>query len=80
MFALRPLDTIYIHALDNQLDTTTGHLKKVVVLSVKIDKLTLNRLNFDSIDCSDSMVNFEHRMNLRKTKGFAPVELLQASP
>jgi hypothetical protein len=77
MLALLPLDTIIIHALDSQLNTSTGYHEKIVVLSVKIDRYTLNQLNFDTIDCSDSMVNFEHKMNFRKTKGFAPVEKIQ---
>ncbi|MFJ7730159.1 DUF4236 domain-containing protein [Neobacillus sp. NPDC097160] len=77
MFALLPLNTIIIHALDSQMNTSIGYHEKVVVLSVKIDRNTLNRLNFDTIDCSDSMVNFEHKMNFRKTKGFAPVEKIQ---
>ncbi|MEH7308234.1 DUF4236 domain-containing protein [Neobacillus drentensis] len=77
MFALLPLDIIIIHALDSQLNTSTGYHEDIVVLSVKIDRSTLNRLNFDTIDCSDSMVNFEHKMNFRKTKGFAPVERIQ---
>lgn len=74
MFALLPLETVVIHAFDTQLNTATGHQEKVVILSVKIDRTALNRLNFDTIDCSDSMANFEHKMNFRKTKGFAPVE------
>ncbi len=77
MFALLPLDTIIIHALDSQMNTSTGYHEKIVVLSVKIDRTKLNRLNFDTIDCSDSMVNFEHKMNFRKTKGFASVEKIQ---
>jgi hypothetical protein len=77
MFALLPLDTIIIHALDSHLNTSTGYHEKVVVLSVKINRDALNLLNFDAIDCSDSMVNFEHRMNFRKTKGFAPVERIK---
>jgi hypothetical protein len=79
MFALLPLDTIYIHALDTQLNTSTGHEERVVVLSVRIDRQTLNRLNFDTIDCSDSMANFEHKMNFRKTKGFGAVERLKVN-
>jgi hypothetical protein len=77
MFALLPLDTIIIHALDSQLNTATGYHENIVVLSVKIDRTTLNLLNFVTIDCSDSMANFEHKMNFRKTKGFAPVEKMQ---
>jgi hypothetical protein len=77
MFALLPIQAIIIHAMDTQLNPSTGHQEDMVILSVKIDRTTLNRLNFDSIDCSDSMVNFQHNMNFRKTKGFAPVNRIQ---
>lgn len=68
MFALLPLDTVYIHASDTIMDTTTGHLKKMTILSVKIDKRSLNKLNFDNIDCSDAMQNFVHHMKFKKTQ------------
>jgi hypothetical protein len=74
MFALLPLKTIYIHALDEQLNTSNGHMDNVVILSIKIEKSELNELNFESIDCSDSLSNFQHNMNFRKTKGFGPIE------
>lgn len=74
LFALLPLETIYIHALDEQLNTSTGHHEKAVILSIKIDREDLMKLNFDAIDCSDSLSNFLHHMNFKKTKGFAPVE------
>jgi hypothetical protein len=76
MFALLPLDTVYIHAMDQQLNPATGHLEKSVILSVRIDKNTLNRLNLDQIDCSDSMQNFVHNMKFKKTAGFVAVERL----
>jgi len=76
MFALLPLDCIYINALDKRTNTVTGHIEKQVILSIRIDRETLNRLNFDCIDCSDSMANFEHRMIFKKTKGFETVEPL----
>jgi len=31
-------------------------------------------LILEAIDCSDSMLNFEHNMIFRKTKGFLEVE------
>lgn len=43
-----------------------GHDEEYTILSVKIDKQKLNRLNFENIDCSDSMGNFEHNMKFRK--------------
>jgi hypothetical protein len=74
LFALLPLNTVFIHAYDDQLNTVTGHEDRVLILSIKIDRETLNGLNFESIDCSDSMNNFPHHMMFRKTKGFDIVE------
>ncbi|OFC91226.1 hypothetical protein BTGOE4_37260 [Bacillus thuringiensis] len=50
---------------------------KVAIFSVKIDKTTLNSLNFNTIDCSESMVNFEHKINFKKTKGLEFVSKLE---
>ena len=74
LFALLPLKTVIIHAYDEQMDTATGHIKKVVILSTKIDRERLNQLNFEFIDCSDAMTNFPHNMKFLKTKGFSSVE------
>lgn len=76
MFSILPLKQVYINAVDQRLDETTGHSKEVTLLSVKIEKEVLNRLNFEQIDCSDSMQNFEHRMVLKKTQGLQPVNKL----
>ncbi|RTE08643.1 DUF4236 domain-containing protein [Paenibacillus whitsoniae] len=79
MFAILPFEQVYIHAMDTQLNTTTGHDEQVTILSVKIDRYALNKLNFETIDCSDSMQNFEHNMKFMKTAGFKPVEKIQIS-
>ncbi|HDX9652520.1 TPA: DUF4236 domain-containing protein [Bacillus wiedmannii] len=77
MLALLPVEYVYVHALDEKINTATGHKEKDAILSVKIDKITLNSLQFDSIDCSDSMANFEHHMNFKKIKGFEFVSRLE---
>lgn len=77
MFALLPVEYVYVHALNEQLNTATGYQEKGTILSVKIDKTTLNSLQLDSIDCSDSMVNFDHNMKFKKTKGFEFVSKLE---
>ena len=74
MFAILPFDTVVVHAMDEILDTSTGRIEILSILSVRFDKDVLNSLNFEAIDCSDSMVNFEHQMKFKKTQGFAPVE------
>ncbi len=77
MFAILPFEAVVVHAMDEQLNTGTGHKERIPVLSVKFEKGKLNTLNFDSIDCSDSMINFDHNMNFKKTKGFLPVTKLE---
>lgn len=76
MFALLPLHTVYIHAVDNRLNTATGYVEKITILSVKLEKGKLNRLNFANIDCSDALEAFKHKMHFKKTKGFEPVARL----
>ncbi|MFT8320494.1 MAG: DUF4236 domain-containing protein [Bacillus sp. (in: firmicutes)] len=76
LFALLPLNTVYIHAADHRLNTATGYDEKITILSVKLEKEKLNRLNFANIDCSDAIESFEHKMNFKKTKGFEAVERL----
>lgn len=77
MFAILPFETVVVHAMDEILDTSTGRTETMPILSVRFEKAVLNSLNFEAIDCSDSMSNFEHNMKFKKTQGFAPVEKLQ---
>ncbi|WP_416144116.1 hypothetical protein [Planococcus koreensis] len=63
--------------MDEILDTSTGRTETLPILSVRFDKALLNSLNFDAIDCSDSMTNFEHQMKFKKTQGFSAVEKTQ---
>lgn len=77
MFAILPFEQVIVNAMDELLDTSTGRVNSVPILSVKFDKEKLNYLNFETIDCSDSMSNFVHNMNFKKTQGFKPVEKVQ---
>lgn len=76
MFAILPFQTVLVHAMEEHLDTSKGHLNNVPILSVKFERDKLNYLNFDAIDCSDSMGNFVHNMKFKKTQGFSPVNKL----
>lgn len=74
MFAILPVETVYVHAYDEQLNTETGHIERLCVLSVKFNRTALESLNFGYIDPSDALNNFQHNMKFRKTLGFAEVE------
>jgi len=73
-FALLPIDTVLIHAVDNVLNTATGHEEEMTLVSVKITRNALNQVNFEMVDPSDCLSNFECNMKFKKTAGFQPVD------
>jgi len=76
LFSILPDEIVYVTAVDQLLNSKTGHTEETPILSVAISRGTLKSLNMDSIDPSDSMSNFVHNMSFKKTKGFGPVARL----
>lgn len=79
LLALLPIDMVIVNAVATLLDTRTGYLEEQPIVSAAIPRRTLETLNLDMLDPSDSMGNFVHRMAFRKTKGFEAVERLNPS-
>jgi DNA-binding transcriptional regulator YiaG len=79
IFALLPIEMAIVTAFGKVLDTKTGHLDDSPILSAVIPRKTIFDLNFKSLDPSDSMSNFVHRMNFKKGIGFAAVEKISSS-
>ena len=78
LFSAIPDDIVVVTAVDELLNTKTGHLEKSPILSVCISRRTLHSLNMDIIDPSDSMTNFIHNMSFKKTKGFEAVSRVES--
>lgn len=74
VLAILPIEMVVVTAVDELLDTRTGHLAEQPILSVAIPRETLQKMNLQRIDPSDAMENFVHNMDLKKTKGFQPIE------
>lgn len=74
MTALLPINKVIVHAVDTMLNTATGHIEDITILSAAFDKRTLSSLNFNLIDPSDALKNFRHNMKFQKTGGFKEVE------
>jgi len=55
-------------------NTSTGHPELCTILGVHFARSTFAKLKLDSVDPSDSMKNFPHRMKFKKTSGFESVE------
>lgn len=79
LFALLPTEMVLVHAMGTLLNTKTGYMEEAPILSVAIPRETLEMLNLDMLDPSDSMGNFVHGMAFKKTKGFGAVERLSPS-
>ena len=76
LFAILPVDMVFVTAEDKLLNTQTGHLEETSIVSAAIPRETIRSLNLDLIDPSDSMSSFAHRMHFNKTSGFSGVERL----
>lgn len=76
IFHVLNVDRVIVDAVDNCLDFSTGRKAEKPILSVVIPWDTLIGLNVFDLDPSDSMRNFIHNMNFKKTSGFSPVESL----
>ncbi|WP_415844941.1 hypothetical protein ACMYUJ_19390 [Stutzerimonas zhaodongensis] len=79
LLAILPDDLVIVTATDRLLNAATGHLEEMPLLSVAISRRTLEALNLDAIDPSDSMKNFVHNMSFKKTTGFTAVSALPSS-
>jgi len=76
VFALLPVDALLITAAADLLDTRTGQTVEQPVLSVFMARAVLTRLDFDRLDPSDTMENFQHRGDFRasrKSEAFQPI-------
>lgn len=79
LFAILPENLVVITAVDELLNSKTGHLEKLPILSVAIPRKTLEKMNLQLIDPSDAMQNFLHEMSFMKTQGFRPVNRIDPS-
>lgn len=73
IFSFLPVEFVFINVQSELVNLATGHLEQQTILSVAIPRQTIERLNFETLDPSDSMRNFKHNMKFSKTTGFSIV-------
>lgn len=78
LFAVLPDDLVIVTALDNVLNSSTGHMEELPILSVAFTRSTVAGLNLETIDTSDAMKNFVHNMSFKKGVGFSAVAAIDA--
>lgn len=77
IFSFLPVEFAFVNVQSELVNQATGHLEQQTILSVAIPRQTFERLNFETLDPSDSMKNFKHNMKFSKTAGFSIVPNLQ---
>ena len=76
MFALLPVDTVILTATVDGIDSRTGHTAELPVLSVAAARSEIEGLDFEHLDPSDAIQNFQHHgdvMASRKSGEFIPI-------
>ncbi|GFM79781.1 hypothetical protein PSCICN_04730 [Pseudomonas cichorii] len=76
LLSILPDDLVVVTAVDDAVNTATGHMEKFPIVSVAVSRKTIEALNMQSIDPSDAMKNFVHNMSFKKTSGFTPIQVL----
>lgn len=79
VFAYLPIEYARINAVSKILNSKTGHLENLPILSVIFLPETIKTLNLKTIDPSGSLQNFVHNMKFSKTKGFSIIEKVELS-
>lgn len=74
-----PLNYVFVNVQSEVVNPINGHLEQQTILSAAIPAITLDKLNFETIDPSDSMKNFIHNMKFSKTTGFSVVTAISPS-
>lgn len=73
-FALLPVDSCKVYAVDTVLNPATGNDEEVTILAVDINRDALSNINMDRIDPSDALTALGAKMNFKKSAGFAAID------
>lgn len=79
LFAPLPVKMMVVTAFGEILNTQTGHLEEKAVLSVAVPRDFVSQIQWETVDPSDAMENFVHRMCFKKFKGLVAVEPIELS-
>jgi hypothetical protein len=76
--ALLPLQRVIVNVAVHGIDTSTGHHALLTILAISVPRETVGHLRYHSLDPSDALANFTHRMKFKKSTGFEIVEPITA--
>jgi len=68
VFAMLPVETVLVTASADLLDSRTGHTAVQPVLSAAMPRAIIARLNFEQLDSSEALDNFQYRGDFKATR------------
>lgn len=76
LMAATPVTEVLVHVSSTGVDPATGHPRLDTILSVLVPRDILHQINWDHVDASELTGRLSHRMQVKRGKGFQPVERL----
>lgn len=73
LFNYLHIPRVRVNAVAEMLNTQIGYMEQQPILSMIVPRETIDKMNLDAIDPSDSISNFIHAMKFKKTEGFQQV-------
>ena len=77
LFNLLPIDDVFINVHEMEKSKYSGQEIEELILSIFIDRKTLDKMNMENINSFDALKNFRHEVNFVKTKGFNKIDKLE---
>ncbi len=74
LFAILPLDSVLVTAVEALLNKQTGNLEDQAIVSVFIPRQSWVKLNLAAVDPFECLRNFTHTVDFRSNAGFSPVQ------
>ncbi len=78
LFSILPLEYLHVTCTSEMLNTVSGHMEDMPILSVYFMRDTFDRLNLRQIDPSDALSNFNHVMSFKRASGFSKITPLSS--
>ncbi len=66
-------DRVYVTCKSEMLNTKTGHMEVLPILSGRFVRATMANINLETVDASDALTNFNHAMAFKRASGFFPI-------
>lgn len=74
LFNLLPIEDVLMEVSEMEKNKYSGLEEKERILSILIDRSTLEKIDFTEANPFEALTNFRHEVNFVKTKGFTKIE------